>query len=167
MGTTAVTTLDLHDLARLARTYGLGGVYAVTPIEAQRTLAQRLVSHWTEGRGRELNPFRGQALSGLRLVSSMEEAAAGLGRERGEAPVLVATSAREGGNRWSFAEARRYLAEGEAPVLLLFGTGWGLAPEVLRGCEGVLEPLRGAGEYNHLSVRSAASIVVDRLFGER
>ncbi len=167
VGTTAVTTLDLHDLARLSCTYGLGGVYATTPLEGQRALVERLVGHWTRGRGGQLNPFRREALSRLRLVSSLEEAASGLESEAGAVPMRVATSARDGESRWTLAEARARLASTPAPVLLVFGTGWGLAPEVLEGCDGVLEPLRGPVEYNHLSVRSAASIVVDRLFGDR
>ena len=64
------------------------------------------------------------------------------------------------------AAARRRLASETRPVLLLFGTGWGLAPEVLDACDWVLEPVRSPTGYNHLSVRSAASIVVDRLWGE-
>ena len=48
-------------------------------------------------------------------------------------------------------------------VLLLFGTGWGLAPEALARMDDVLEPVRGTTDYNHLSVRSAASIILDRL----
>jgi hypothetical protein len=47
--------------------------------------------------------------------------------------------------------------------LLLLGTGWGLAAEVLDRVDDVLEPIAGAGPYNHLSVRAAAAIMLDRL----
>jgi len=30
----------------------------------------------------------------------------------------------------------------------------------------ILEPIRGNAKYNHLSVRSAVSIILDRLLGE-
>ncbi len=30
-----------------------------------------------------------------------------------------------------------------------------------------LEPIKGPSDYNHLSVRSAVAIVLDRLLGER
>jgi hypothetical protein len=30
----------------------------------------------------------------------------------------------------------------------------------------ILEPIYGPGEYNHLSVRSAVAIILDRLLGE-
>ncbi|MBI5017408.1 MAG: RNA methyltransferase [Deltaproteobacteria bacterium] len=163
--TTAVTTLDLHDFCRLARTYGLGGVYATTPLTAQRDLVASLLDHWLTGRGGEANPCRRQALQGLRVVESIDEAARDVAGRWGDEPELVATSARGGGQRVSFDEGRRRLASAERPVLLVFGTGWGLAPEALARCRWTLEPIQGPGEYNHLSVRSAASIVVDRLFG--
>jgi hypothetical protein len=47
--------------------------------------------------------------------------------------------------------------------LLLFGTGWGLADEVLEAADALLPPLAGPSGYNHLSVRAAAAIVLDRL----
>ena len=53
----------------------------------------------------------------------------------------------------------------EGPVLLLLGTAQGLAPEVLARGDGVLRPIRYLG-YNHLSVRSAAAILADRILGD-
>jgi hypothetical protein len=162
---TAITTVDLHDFARLARTYGLGGVYATTPLEGQRALASRLVAHWVGGAGGEMNPCRKEALAGLQIVGSLEEAKGAVADRWGAEPLLVATSARSGAGRIGFGEARERLASGPGPSVLVFGTGWGLAPEVLEACAWVLEPIGDEGGYNHLSVRSAASIIVDRLFG--
>ncbi len=51
--------------------------------------------------------------------------------------------------------------------MILLGTAWGLAPQVIESSDGILEPISGVGKYNHLSVRSAAAIVLDRLLGER
>jgi hypothetical protein len=163
--TTAVTTLDLHDFCRLARTYGLGGVYVTTPLEAQRELVNALLGHWLRGRGGETNPHRREALQGLRVVESLSDAARDAATRWGAEAELVATTAREGPDRVGFGEARRRLQAAEGPVVLVFGTGWGLAPDALALCRWTLEPIRGRGEYNHLSVRSAASIAVDRLFG--
>jgi hypothetical protein len=59
------------------------------------------------------------------------------------------------------------LATTDAPVLLLFGTGWGLADSMIPEVSRVLTPIRGAPPWNHLSVRSAVAIVLDRLFGLR
>ena len=50
--------------------------------------------------------------------------------------------------------------------LLLFGTGWGMTNEVMNKADLILEPIRGKAEYNHLSVRAAVAIILDRLFGE-
>jgi hypothetical protein len=47
------------------------------------------------------------------------------------------------------------------------GTGWGLADQVLDRVDRLLAPIQGAADYNHLSVRSAAAIILDRLFGDR
>ena len=61
--TTAVTTLDVHDIARSGRTYGLRGYYVVTPIEAQHALTRRILEHWDSGAGRKRMPERHEALS--------------------------------------------------------------------------------------------------------
>ena len=49
------------------------------------------------------------------------------------------------------------------PILLLFGTGWGLEKSILNEADYVLDPIGGIGEYNHLPVRAAIAIVLDRL----
>jgi hypothetical protein len=55
----------------------------------------------------------------------------------------------------------------DRPLLLLFGTGWGLTEELLAGVDRVLRPIQGNSDYNHLSVRAAVAIMLDRLFGDR
>jgi hypothetical protein len=45
------------------------------------------------------------------------------------------------------------------------GTGWGLTEECFSAADFILEPIAGNGSYNHLSVRSAAAIMLDRLLG--
>jgi hypothetical protein len=47
----------------------------------------------------------------------------------------------------------------------MLGTGFGLAPAVRERADLALEAIRGIGDYNHLSVRAAASIILDRLRG--
>lgn len=164
---TAVTPLDVHDLARLAATYGLAGLYVVTPLRAQTELLERLLRHWVKGAGGRTNPWRRRALEGVRLVSGLDEAVADLEGRWGGRPWVLATSARREGGRVGFGEARQRLAQPGAGGLVVFGTGWGLAPEAYEACDDVLEPVDAGSGYNHLSVRSAASIVVDRLFGMR
>jgi hypothetical protein len=156
--TTAVTNLDIHDLARSSRTFGLASYFVVTPIEAQRALVSQIIGHWTEGAGREHNEKRTDALELVRVVASLDDVLAALGN-----PLVVATTARTNEKTTSYSEIQGM----DRDMLILFGTGWGLAPEVYPRVDAVLPPIRGAGEYNHLSVRSAVAIVLDRLFGNR
>ncbi len=166
--TTAVTNLDIHDIARAARTFGLAGYHVVTPIELQRRLVQRILGHWTTGHGAQTNRPRRQALELVSVHESLEDLQRELADRYGARPVVVATSARRG--PWNTLPAER-LGEWpqvvRRPVLLLFGTGWGLADEVLSGADLCLEPIEGLDDYNHLSVRSAVSIYLDRLFGRK
>lgn len=166
--TTAITNLDIHDLARSSRTYGLAGYFLVTPIEAQRELATRIVGHWRApaAAGPE-NICRREALQHVAVCASIDEARARIAREAGQEPLTVATAARPGDRRTGYAELAGRLTAEARPVLLLFGTGWGLADEVLDRVDHVLAPILGQTDYNHLSVRSAAAIVFDRLFGDR
>ena len=46
---------------------------------------------------------------------------------------------------------------------MLFGTGWGLEKSILTEADYVLDPIEGVGEYNHLPVRAAIAIILDRL----
>jgi len=52
----ALTNLDLHDISRAAKTYGLKSFFVVTPLEDQKELAERIISHWTDGFGSAFNP---------------------------------------------------------------------------------------------------------------
>ena len=167
--TTAVTNLDVHDLARSARTYGCSDYFVVHPIAAQRELVERIRSHWTDGSSAKRIPDRKEALSVLRIVPQLDaaiEALAG-GAGRGSVEVWV-TAARSVGASMSFAQARgRVEGEGK-PILVVFGTGWGLAPGVIEAADALLEPIRAVrGPYNHLSVRAACAIAMDRLLGAR
>ncbi|MGO9834289.1 MAG: RNA methyltransferase [Polyangiaceae bacterium] len=164
--TSAVTNLDVHDLARTARTYGASDYFVVHPIAAQRELVERIRRHWTDGSSGRRIPDRREALKLLRVVDSLEGALGALGgREHVEVWV---TAARDLGPTLSFADARTRLDGGGKAVLLVFGTGWGLAPSVVGVADALLEPIRAArGEYNHLSVRSACAIALDRLLGAR
>jgi hypothetical protein len=80
------------------------------------------------------------------------------------------TSAKVGdGPLLGYAEAQRLLEQPGPPVVLLFGTGWGLASDVVARADRRLEPIHSPREdgYNHLSVRAAAAITFDRLLGRR
>lgn len=159
--TTALTNLDVHDLARSAKTYGCSDYFVVHPVEVQRELATRIVTHWTEGSSAKRIPDRKHALALVRPVATLEDAVAALSAD-GRVEVWV-TAARAIGSPISFPAARRALAGEGGPVLLVFGTGWGLAQDVIARADAVLEPIRGPQPWNHLSVRSACAIALDRL----
>ena len=164
----AVTNLDLHDLARLGVTYGCAGFFVVTPLELQTRLVKRLLDHWLTGRGGEFNPTRKEAFSRTRVVESLEAAKAAVAAESGRPARIVAATARELPEAKSYSEVRARMAEDQGPWLIVFGTGWGLTEEFLSSVpEAVLEPIAGRGDYNHLSVRSAAGIALDRLLSSR
>lgn len=165
--TTAVTNLDVHDIARSARTFGLARYYVVTPIEAQHALVARIIEHWTHGAGLRRIPERHVALALCESIPSVEQVIADIERREGVRPVLIATAARPSVARpiASFAELRQRLTTAEGPHLILFGTGHGLADSLLEQADVLLEPIAGRSDYNHLSVRAAAAIVLDRLLG--
>ncbi len=159
----AITNLDLHDLARLACTYGISRCYIVTPLKDQQDLAQRLLRHWSEGIGQKLHPDRDRALRCLRIVADLAAAKSEIASRCGQSPTVWATTAVEQPDALSLQQARQRLLESGIPRLVLFGTGWGLAPSVLAEADAVLETIRGRNGYNHLSVRCAAAILLDRL----
>jgi hypothetical protein len=160
--TTAVTNLDLHDIARTARTYGVDRYYVVTPVAEQQRLVETIVAHWREGYGASANPDRGEALKLIEVVADLDAALAHWQACSGAEPLPVLTGARcrDG---LDFAGCRRLLHE--RPLLLCFGTGWGLAPELFTQGWPVLEAIDGGSDYNHLPVRAAAAIILDRLLG--
>ncbi len=170
--TTAVTNMDVHDISRSARTFGVKGYYLVTPIEDQHELIERILGHWRSDRVREYHPDRVEAVSLVRLAKTFEEVKTAIRAEHGDYPEVVLTDARPILNPISYTDYRRELmdpARPPKPVLLVFGTGWGVSdtfyPEVHRILAPVYGP-EGAGGYNHLSVRAAVAIILDRLFGQ-
>jgi hypothetical protein len=161
--TTAVTNLDVHDLARTARTYGASRYFVVTPIAAQRELVHEIVRHWREGSGRSRIPDRARAMEVVETSPSLDDAIAAIEARRGARPRVLMTAARRGS--WTLttfqAEARS-----ERDRLVVFGTGHGLTDDLLACADAVLPPIRPRGGYNHLPVRAAAAITLDRLVGD-
>ena len=164
--TTAVTNMDIHDIARSGRTYGVRGFYVVTPVKALQKLARKIIDHWEEGYGAQYNATRKEALALARICDSLDDVLVDIDREAGEKPLIVVTSARPGAKRVSFAALRDMLIKNTQPFLILFGTGWGLTEAIFSRSDFVLDAIEGPTDYNHLSVRSAAAIVLDRLMGQ-
>jgi tRNA (guanine37-N1)-methyltransferase len=165
--TTAVTNMDIHDIARSGRTYGIRGFYVVTPVKALQKLARKIIHHWEQGYGSQYNVTRKEALALARITDTLDDVLIDIERECGEKPLLVVTSARPGGKRTSFTELRNMLIKVSQPFLLILGTGWGLTEAIFSRSDYVLEAIEGPTDYNHLSVRSAAAIMLDRLLGRQ
>jgi len=160
----AVTNLDLHDIARAARTFGVDHYFIVTPYADQHMLVQEILDHWQTGYGATYNPARKAALDRVKIADSVETVISLVTEQRGQKPLILTTSARVQKNSISYRETRRRIAT-EEPILLLFGTAHGLAPEVNETADYTLPPIESTTGYNHLSVRSAVSIILDRLLG--
>lgn len=163
--TSAVTNMDVHDLSRSARTFGATDFFVTTPIEAQRTLVQTILGHWTHGSSAERIPSRKDALEIVRVVPRLEDAIDALG---GRAAVEVwVTAARTDAGKQplaDYAAARaRLRSDDPRAVLLVFGTSWGLTPALVDAADERLPPIFGVSSYNHLSVRAACAITLDRL----
>ncbi len=164
LGASSLTTMDVHDLSRISRGYGLGPCYIATPLEDQRALVEDMLRHW-ERAGERGHADRAEALKLARPVASVEEAKACMERAFGEAPLVVASSASWPAKRacvsctWIREQARR------RPVLILLGTAHGLSPRLVKACDAVLRPLRFM-DWNHLAVRSAAAVIADRIVGD-
>lgn len=160
----AVTTFDLHDISRLARTYDVRRFWVITPLDDQKELVERVQRHWTEGHGAEYNQNRKEAIELVSVATSLSEASHIIADLEGEAPLLIATDAAKQQRSISYEKARHFIRN-EQVVFLIFGTAWGLDQSVLDEVDYILDPITGRTGYQHLSVRSAAAIIMDRLAG--
>lgn len=164
--TTSITNLDLHDIARAACTYGLDGYFVVQPIPEQRELIQQLLDHWQSGFGARYNPDRTQALALLQISPTLKDVRDRIQATTGQAPRTIVSGANLKQQITAPKVLRRIMEQEGGSYLLLLGTGWGLADELIQQADFRLQPVYGRFGYNHLSVRSAASILLDRLLGE-
>jgi len=163
---TNVTNFDIHDIARASRTYGVEKYFIVNRLKEQLSYVSRVLDHWRVGSGSKYNPKRKTALGMVELNETLEDVIARFETK----PLVISTSARERGiPRLSFKQLRKEIWDSDSshPILLVFGTGFGLEDRIFELCDGLLEPIKGASadDYRHLSVRSAVSICLDRLLG--
>lgn len=164
--TTMITPLDVTDIARSACTYNVTQFFIVTPLLSQQGIAQKLIDFWLKAEPDVA--YRRPALQLARVVDKLEASFHQVVQREGVAPLLIGTDARElQGGRISYERLRQMIETDPQPVYLLFGTGWGLALEVLERVDYFLPPIWGPGAYNHLSVRAAVAIILDRLRGRR
>ena len=162
----SVTTLDVHDISRVCRTYGVGTFYVITPLKTQHELVERLVSHWLTGHGAEYNPTRKEALLKTVVKNNLDEVVKEITEETGIKPCVIVTGARQVPQSIGYEALKKELKK-EKPHLLVFGTGWGLEKNLIKNADHSLLPIDGINGFNHLPVRGAISIILDRLFGLR
>ncbi|MFC1571824.1 RNA methyltransferase [Candidatus Margulisiibacteriota bacterium] len=163
---TCITGFDLHDIARTALTYGVKKYYVVNPLPAQQQFASRIIDFWRDEGSMEFNWTRAEAFKLIEIKATLAEATEAIEKAEGKRPRIIATSAKPQGTV-KFENLKLEIRDSKDPYLILFGTGWGLADEVFGQVDLVLEPILGNSDYNHLSVRSANAIILDRLLGNR
>jgi hypothetical protein len=161
--TTAIANMDIHDISRLARTYGLTGFYVINPVPAQRDLAWEIIDHWRQGYGATYNKSRKDAFELVKIKASLDEVKEEIAKQCGHTPETIVTSANFKEGCITFDALNVMLKSNNLPYLLIFGTGSGIADEVIKNADYRLEPIKGDGKYNHLAVRSAVAIVLDRV----
>ncbi len=165
---TAITGMDIHDIARACRTYGIKKYLLVTPLAQQREMAKRIIGHWTEGWGSTYNPDRKEAFSTIKIFASVPKALAWVKEKEKREPYKIATTAKSQQEATHWLTLKREIMLGDRSPVFIFGTGWGLHDEVLQASDAVMTPITGGTDnWNHLSVRSAVSITLDRFFGWR
>lgn len=166
VGNTSIATIDIHDISRAGTTYGIKNFFVVTPLCDQQEIMRTFLDFWSSERGQKYNANRGYAIGHVIPVDSFDEVFNEIYQKEQKAPLIITTSAKE----HSHVKKIDYCSQGEVwqhnrPVLIVLGTGQGLSDEILNRSDYLLGPLKGLPDYNHLSVRSAASIILDRWLG--
>lgn len=166
-GTSSVASLDIHDIARSSKTFGLKGYFLVTKLEDQFELINTFLDFWKSKDGLDYNRTRYNALSTVQPMHSLEEVIEQITQAEKAKPLLIATCAKK---RTLSTPKIDFCSQGKVwqhqrPVLFIFGTAHGLADSVIDQCDYLLVPIHGMTDYNHLSVRSAAAIIFDRWLG--
>jgi len=164
---TAFTNLDAHDISRAGKTYGVKKFYLVNPVSDQRELVKKVIDHWTVGPGVKFNPSRKEALEIAQVNDSIEEIIEDIEETENIRPKVVVTDARIKSNMIGYKNLREKIFNDDIPFLILFGTGWGLTEDVINSADYILKPVKGYNDFNHLSVRSAAAIILDRLLSSK
>jgi hypothetical protein len=160
---TAVTNLDVHDLARMTVTFGVKKYYIVTPVVEQQALVNRIIDHWKSDFGVNRNDKRSMALASVKVAANLENAVREIKEITGKEVKVISTSARKFDRSMSM-DSFVSAVDPRYAYLLIFGTGWGLADEIMEKSDYILESLSYDTDYNHLPVRSAVSIILDRLY---
>lgn len=159
---TSIVTHDIHDISRASKTFGVKKFYLVQPLENERKMVERIILFWNT-KGKDYNPNRLEAVSVISMKSDFESVIEEIESTEQAKPILIGTSAKKQEvENINFEKTALFLTQNNT-VVLIFGTGWGIANEIKCKLDYFLPPIEGSGEFNHLSVRSAVSIILDRI----
>ena len=124
--TTAIANMDVHDIARVAKTYGVQKFYIVNPIEEQSNLAFEIITHWREGYGANFNKHRHAAFELIAVKEDLQCVIADILEQSGFLPKLIVTGANFSGDVLKFSQLKEMLQSTQVPYLIIFGTGSGM-----------------------------------------
>jgi len=167
VGHTSVTSIDIHDIARSSTTYGLQTFFIVTSLKDQQKIVEKMLSFWVDEKvGGDYNNNRHEAVRTVQLKAELDDVIAAIEQREGVKPLIIGTSARD-------QDAIKIITyfdqdvvwKHDRPILFLFGTGSGMSERLLQQCDYMLPPLQGFSDFNHLSVRSAVAIILDKWLG--
>ncbi len=167
VGNSTITSIDIHDIARSSKTYGVKKYFLITRLAAQSQLAENFLDFWKDEEAVFLNRSRAEVLASVTVKKEIKDCVEYIEKIEGVSPILVVTSSRREipHERMITFHDQGKLWREKRPILFIFGTSHGINPEVMDNCDYRLVPLEGLEEFNFLSVRSAVGIVLDRWLG--
>lgn len=168
IGTSSITSIDVHDIARAAKTFGFEKYFVVSPLEDQQNIIGTLLDFWRT-KGPSYNQSRAQSINLVQQARDLNEVITLIKHETNKDPIIIGTSAHAQSENPNIPIITYFDQDqvwmNERPVLFVFGTASGLAPNIINRCHYLLYPIEGLSSFNHLSVRSAAAIIFDRWLG--
>ncbi|MBD3273091.1 tRNA (guanosine(37)-N1)-methyltransferase TrmD [Candidatus Dependentiae bacterium] len=169
-GNTSITSLDIHDIARSSATYGIKNYFVVSQLKDQQNILKSFMEFWLSDEGKEYNLSRFEAVKRIIPAFNFEDVFNKIKEKEGVEPIIITTSAKADNSKNIRPKIIDYSCQKEIfkkkrPVLFLFGTGKGLSYSILEKSDYLLLPVNGMTNYNHLSVRSAVAIILDRWLG--
>src|SRR5205814_7122065 len=105
-------------------------------------IVSKVLDFWKKGIGAEYNRCRYNAIQLVQLVDSLHEVIKKIEEKEGKKPLVIATSAQVADTQQliSYYDQQK-VWQNDRPVLLIFGTGQGLSPEIIMQCDYLLLPI--------------------------
>jgi tRNA (guanine37-N1)-methyltransferase len=165
VSTSSVTNFDIHDISRSARTFGVKNYFLIIPQKNQRDLVEKIRDFWLDPDKKIPHKKRCEALERIEVLPNLNSVIQEIFHLTGKKPLIAVTSASEseGIDILDYNMAVEKSIVSERPLLILLGTAYGLAPEIIRLADFSLPPVMGFDQWNHLSVRAAGAIILSRL----